>query len=740
VEGSGTEIVNGIYLESANPPVLYMSDRFRRFHIFQFDAGSESLSYGGNAGIERANMTRGYGASVDEAAGLMAVAYSGELSIYDIGHTSGSPVSPVLRSTKTLTISNANAVALKYPIVHVSQQFSSDGPLTFEVSNPSNPVPLDQEFWDPSHAWNSLGICLWNNHTVFSDDGAAMYLSRYSSLQVIDPTACAGPIAPLANLNLSPQPAFPGDLLTVTNTSTSGDRYATWITDGPNPHGDTILAGVTTFSSGTSLGYTLLVDMAAGDVFYAHAAVETDEFPYDPGGSTPDQIKTVQVSIDRTPEATITITPPAAVTGDDVTLSAGAEGQPGGVSPFEWTVTPPTQEPIIFFGQSGHVVTLNESGQWIFDLVVQYEHEAAVGGLYQTTAQEIRDISSVAAAFGVTPSNPVHNETITLTSSSAAQAGANLDFDWDVLTTSGTLVHELGFCDGPGAINDQCVIPAETLTWGTYDFRLTLVNTNNSDQDVALIEDFEVLNGNIQVDFTFFPTNPEIGDFVGFQVTGVSAQDIERAVWTFGGAGCDGSTGYTCVEPNFPSCDQAAFAYASGGTKTVRVTVTTTGGVQQPQVSNNIVVQNTGSCGGTTCTYGISPTVRNFTLDGGVDTITVNTTPNTGCGWTASENSAWISITSGSSGGGDGTVTYSVQPNTGEARSAVINVVGGGNTRVHTVNQASGVVCNYGLTTHSAVFGPPGSQLCVAGEHHRQLDPHHQRRQPHRFEPRDLRR
>ena len=76
-------------------------------------------------------------------------------------------------------------------------------------------------------------------------DGAAMYLSRYSVLQVIDPTACYGPVAPLADLTLSPQPAFPGDLLTVTNTSVGGDRFATWLTDGPDAHTDTILAGST---------------------------------------------------------------------------------------------------------------------------------------------------------------------------------------------------------------------------------------------------------------------------------------------------------------------------------------------------------------------------------------------------------------------------------------------------------------------------------------------------------------
>ena len=77
--------------------------------------------------------------------------------------------------------------------------------------------------------------------------------------------------------------------------------------------------------------------MASGDVFYAHAAVETNEYPYNPNGSTPDQIKTQQISIDRSPEATITIIPPAVVTGNSVTLTAVAEGHPavtGGGDPL----------------------------------------------------------------------------------------------------------------------------------------------------------------------------------------------------------------------------------------------------------------------------------------------------------------------------------------------------------------------------------------------------------------------
>ncbi len=710
VDGTGTEILNGISLESANPQVLYMSDRFDRFRIFQIHTSPTfGLTYAGNGGVDRANMGRGYGVEIDENAGVMAVANLGELYIYDVGHTSGSPVSPILRSTTTLSggLDNANAVGLKFPVVHVSTQYNLTEPQTFDISNPTNPVPLDQQFWDPSHPWNSLGDCIWNNHAVFSNDGSALYLSRYSSLQVIDPTPCFGPIEPLANLTLDPQPAFPGDLLTVTNTSSSGDRFATWITDGPSAHGATILAGSASFTSGTTLGYTLPSDMAASDVFYAHAAVENDAFPYVPGG-TPDQLTSVAVVIDRTPEAVITIEPGTVITGDSVNLSASAEGHPGvigGGDPFGWTVTDPSGSLTTYTGSLVNGVTIDQSGLWIFDLEVGYRHDnfTQPGAPYVAIAQDYRIISSVAAAFTASPSNPMHNQPITLTSTSAAQAGATLDFDWDVLAPSGMPVHELAFCDGPGAVNDACVIPAETLSPGTYDLRLTLANTGTIPNDVsqALIEDFEVYNDDPQIDFTWVPTSPIIGAFVGFNITGVPANDIEQAAWTFGGTGCDGTVSYTCVEPIFPGCDVAVFAYASGGSKTVRLTVTTTGGVIQPQVSHTVTVQNTGTCNGG-CTYAISPTSRSFSSAGGSGTISVST--QAGCSWTATESASWISITTGSSGSGSGTVSYQVDPNTGPARSASITVAG----RTHTVTQAAGIVCTYGLPVHSAVFDPSG--------------------------------
>ena len=204
----------------------------------------------------------------------------------------------------------------------------------------------------------------------------------------------------------------------------------------------------TSLSSGTSLAYTLPADMASADVFYAHAAVETDDYPYVPG-STPDQLKTVAVVIDRSPEATITITPPAAVTGDSVSLSVTAEGHPGvvgGGDPFEWTVTDPSGEPTNYTGALVNGVTSTRAASGPLISMSGTGTTPSRSRACPTRRPRRRSGSSVRfrRPSPSRRSSPLHNQAITLTSTSAAQTGATLDFDWDVLTTDGILVNELG--------------------------------------------------------------------------------------------------------------------------------------------------------------------------------------------------------------------------------------------------------------------------------------------------------
>jgi hypothetical protein len=85
--------------------------------------------------------------------------------------------------------------------------------------------------------------------------------------------------------------------------------------------------------------------------------------------------------------------------------------------------------------------------------------------------------------------------------------------------------------------------------------------------------------------------------------------------------------------------------------------------------------------GGSDCTYSISPGSRSFGVSGGTGSLNVTVTG--GCGWTATSNAEWITITSGSSGAGDGAVGYSVAANNGPLRSGTITIAG----QIFTVKQ-----------------------------------------------------
>ncbi len=83
------------------------------------------------------------------------------------------------------------------------------------------------------------------------------------------------------------------------------------------------------------------------------------------------------------------------------------------------------------------------------------------------------------------------------------------------------------------------------------------------------------------------------------------------------------------------------------------------------------------------CTYSISPSSQNFFSSGGSGSTTV-TAPG-GCGWTATSNAGWITITSGSSGSGNGSVGFSVAANTSTSpRTGTMTIAG----QTFTVNQS----------------------------------------------------
>ena len=82
------------------------------------------------------------------------------------------------------------------------------------------------------------------------------------------------------------------------------------------------------------------------------------------------------------------------------------------------------------------------------------------------------------------------------------------------------------------------------------------------------------------------------------------------------------------------------------------------------------------------CAYALSSSGTSLTLNGGNGSF--NITADSGCGWTVSSSSDWLTIYSNMTGSGSGTIFFLVQSNTGAARTGIILIAG----QTFTVNQA----------------------------------------------------
>src|SRR5271157_4784657 len=101
------------------------------------------------------------------------------------------------------------------------------------------------------------------------------------------------------------------------------------------------------------------------------------------------------------------------------------------------------------------------------------------------------------------------------------------------------------------------------------------------------------------------------------------------------------------------------------------------------------------------CSYSLG--AASASLAASATTGTVSVTAASGCAWTAvSNNTSWLTVTSGASGSGNGTVNYSATANSGSsARTGTITI--GGQT--FTVAQAAASACWYQLTPTSQSMG-----------------------------------
>ena len=102
------------------------------------------------------------------------------------------------------------------------------------------------------------------------------------------------------------------------------------------------------------------------------------------------------------------------------------------------------------------------------------------------------------------------------------------------------------------------------------------------------------------------------------------------------------------------------------------------------------------------CAYSIAP--ESFAAPAAASTTGVDVTTQSGCGWTAVSQAAWITVTTGATGTGNGRVELAIAANTGAARAGTVTIAG----RTYTVNQAAPTpACAYSIAPDS--FAAPAA-------------------------------
>ncbi len=605
------------------------------------------------------------------------------------------PAQPVLKSSWTMEGVNAGAVSLgsasaASPLVLWTARLGfTNSSQTYLVDPVTGPEPMSNGFWaDLEEPHNDFMDCVLDTGGALAPDGSALYLSRYAVHQVFDLSGCMGPVAAVADVAVGPSQVFPGGQVTLQdNTAGSYDRWALWV----EADDGSLVAGTRTPSAGNphQLPFTVPIDVPEDVTYTAHIEVESDDLPPDRAASS------APIVIDRRPQAEFTINPEAAIVGDRVTLTASAEGTPA-ANGYQWTIDPPDAAP---YTDNGQIVQadLGASGVWAFTLTVHYAHGAGGeddpddDGLYEArVVVDDFNVSSVAADFTVTPSNPLNTQQITL--NGTPSRGNITSWTWTVYGPTNRQAEGISATEYPSCGNQStCVIPSNTLEWGAWQVTLEVANDQGEDDSVTKV--VGVGNGAIQPVITWSPLSPDIGDDLVFTIQGVD-RDVDSVEWRMGGAGCEGSSTIECTPALFDDCKAVSYRYASSGAKEVELTIEIDGVDYvdaRPAAERTVTVGSSGSCddggggggGGGGCSYNLSSSSAEYSADGGLGSFTVFTDP--GCSWTAVPSADWITITSGGSDADGGSVQFRVAVNTGPQRSGSIAVRG----EFHRITQAA---------------------------------------------------
>ena len=204
----------------------------------------------------------------------------------------------------------------------------------------------------------------------------------------------------------------------------------------------------------------------------------------------------------------------------------------------------------------------------------------------------------------------------------------------------------------------------------------------------------------------------------GFSFQPACAPSLNATGQSVGAAGATGSVGVTagsgCTWSATSNAGWIALTGATGGTGNGSVPYSVAANTGSARTGTLTVagLTYTVNQAALSCSYTVSPTSQAMPVGGGPG-LTDVTAP-AGCAWTAvSNNTGWLTVTSGASGNGNGTVGFSTTANpNGTARSGTITIAG----RTFSVTQAA-APCTYTLTPPSqsvASTGGTGSTAVAA--------------------------
>jgi len=160
---------------------VFLSDRVNMLHLFRVVEAPQGpvLSFERSIGRAFSKFDNGFYVAKTEA--ILAVADGTEkISIYDISSL------PDLVLMGTIP-GKFNRVEISFPKLFACKLGSVGSEITYDISDPENPVDIAGNFWEPNNPWNGQDSdCVSAQAGAFIEDGDQLITARYSLGQRFD--------------------------------------------------------------------------------------------------------------------------------------------------------------------------------------------------------------------------------------------------------------------------------------------------------------------------------------------------------------------------------------------------------------------------------------------------------------------------------------------------------------------------------------------------------------------------